>query len=82
LVSHKIASRNCPACRATINQLETGTLGDLAMTKLASLLDLVGLKLEANARALPHHGLLMASRTASVSYKEQNSMPAGWPRCL
>jgi len=56
--------------RATINQLETGTLVDLGVTKLVSLLDLVGLKLEANARA-PHHGLLMASRTASVSYKEQ-----------
>jgi transcriptional regulator with XRE-family HTH domain len=55
--------------RATINQLETGTLVDLGVTKLAVLLDLVGLKLEANARAAPHHGLLMASRTASVSYK-------------
>ena len=29
------------------------------------------MKLEANARAAPHHGLLMASRTASVSYKKQ-----------
>ena len=56
--------------RATINQLETGTLVDLGVTKLASLLDLVGLEFEANARA-PKHGLLMASRTASVSYKEQ-----------
>jgi transcriptional regulator with XRE-family HTH domain len=57
--------------RATINQLETGTLVDLGVTKLAALLDLMGLKLEANARAAPHHGLLMASRTASVSYKGQ-----------
>ena len=48
--------------RATINQLESGTLVDLGVTKLARLLDLVG---------LPHRGLLMASRTASVSYKAQ-----------
>lgn len=57
--------------RATINQLETGALVDLGVTKLATLLDLVGLKFEATARATPHHGLLMASRTASVSYKAQ-----------
>jgi transcriptional regulator with XRE-family HTH domain len=57
--------------RATINQLETGTLVDLGVTKLASLLDLVGLRFEAHARGTPSHGLLMASRTASVSYKAQ-----------
>lgn len=59
--------------RATINQLETGTLIDLGVTKLAALLDLVGLRLEAGARAPMRHGLLMASRTASVSYR----MPLG-----
>ncbi len=55
--------------RATINQLETGALVDLGVTKLAALLDLLGLQFEAKARAAPHRGLLMASRTASVSYK-------------
>jgi len=55
--------------RATINQLETGTLVDLGVTKLKALTDLVGLQLEASRRVPSRHGLLMASRTASVSYK-------------
>jgi DNA-binding XRE family transcriptional regulator len=53
--------------RATINQLETGALMDLGVIKLACLLELVGLTFEAHARTTPHRGLLMASRTASVS---------------
>ena len=57
--------------RATINQLETGALVDLGVIKLACLLELVGLTFEAHARTKPHRGLLMASRTASVSYKTQ-----------
>ena len=56
--------------RATINQLETGALKDLGVMKLASLVDLVGLRLEAHAVPREPHGLRMASRTASVSYKE------------
>lgn len=55
--------------RATINQLETGTLVDLGVTKLAALMDLVGLQLEAGTRSSLRHALLMASRTASVSYR-------------
>jgi hypothetical protein len=46
-------------------------LVDLGVIKLACLLELVGLTFEAHARATPHRGLLMASRTASVSYKTQ-----------
>jgi transcriptional regulator with XRE-family HTH domain len=57
--------------RATINQLETGALVDLGVIKLACLLELVGLTFEAHARTTPHRGLLMASRTASVSYRTQ-----------
>ncbi len=55
--------------RATINQLETGALVDLGVRKLAALLDLLGLSLEAGQRDAPRGGLRMASRTASVSYK-------------
>ena len=55
--------------RATINQLETGTLVDLGVTKLAGLMELVGLQFEAGVRGMPRRGLLMASRTSSVSYK-------------
>lgn len=57
--------------RATINQLETGTLVDLGVNKLATVMDLVGLQFEAGARGPSRRGLLMASRTASVSYKAQ-----------
>ena len=56
--------------RATINQLENGTLVDLGVSKLANLLDLLGLQLEATARkAAAPHALRMASRAASVSYR-------------
>lgn len=56
--------------RATINQLENGTLVDLGVSKLANLLDLLGLQLEASARkAVTRHALRMASRTSSVSYR-------------
>jgi transcriptional regulator with XRE-family HTH domain len=57
--------------RATINQLETGTLVDLGVRKLANLLNLLGLHLEAGHRDVPRRGLRMASRTASVSCKTQ-----------
>lgn len=55
--------------RATINQLENGAPNDLGAAKLMALLDLVGLRLDVGISAKPRHGLLMASRTASVSYK-------------
>ena len=55
--------------RATVNQLETGTLVDLGVAKLKALLDLLGLQFDANRRVPSRRGLLMASRTASVSYR-------------
>ncbi len=55
--------------RATVNQLETGSIQDLGVAKLGALLDLLGLRLEANARSTSRRALLMASRAASVSYK-------------
>jgi len=55
--------------RATINQLENGAPNDLGAAKLMALLDLVGLRLDVGIATKARHGLLMASRTASVSYK-------------
>ena len=56
--------------RATIKQLESGTLADLDVIKLAHLMDLVGLRLQASAcRATRRSALWMASRMASVSYR-------------
>jgi len=56
--------------RATINQLETGTLVDLGASKLIGLLDLLGLDLDAHERPPLHNALNLASQTASVSYKQ------------
>jgi transcriptional regulator with XRE-family HTH domain len=59
--------------RVTINQLETGAIGDLGVSKLLNLLELLGLTLDAHVRPTKAHGLRMASRTASVSYKRELS---------
>ena len=56
--------------RATINQLETGAIVDLGAAKLIALLDLLGLTLDAAERPKRSNALALASRTASVSYKE------------
>lgn len=56
--------------RATINQLETGNIVDLGAAKLIALLDLLGLTLDAAERPKRNNALALASRTASVSYKE------------
>ena len=55
--------------RATINQLETGSLVDLGAAKLIALLDLVGIDLDAGARKGQKHALNLVSQSASVSYK-------------
>jgi transcriptional regulator with XRE-family HTH domain len=55
--------------RATINQLETGSLVDLGAAKLIALLDLVGLNLDAGTRKGHEHALQSVSQSASVSYK-------------
>lgn len=55
--------------RATINQLETGTLVELGVNKLALLLGLLGLRLEAGPHVSRRRALWMAARTASVSYR-------------
>ncbi|MBU3723089.1 MAG: helix-turn-helix transcriptional regulator [Limnohabitans sp.] len=56
--------------RATINQLETGTLVDLGAAKLIGLLDLLGVDVDAHERPHRHNALRLASQTASVSYKQ------------
>jgi transcriptional regulator with XRE-family HTH domain len=56
--------------RATINQLETGTLVDLGASKLIVLLDLLGIDLDAHERTPGRSALRLASQTASVSYKQ------------
>ena len=57
--------------RTTINLLEMGRLTDLGIAKVNDLMDLVGLTLHAEFDERPQpNALLMASRSASVSYKE------------
>lgn len=55
--------------RATINQLENGTLVDLGAAKLIGLLNLVGIELGAEPRPPRANALTLLSQTASVSYK-------------
>ena len=57
--------------RTTINLLEMGRLTDLGITKVSDLMDLLGLTLRAEVHEHPHpNALLMASRSASISYRE------------
>lgn len=55
--------------RATINQLETGSIKDLGATKLIALLDLLGMALDAGTKPRHARALHLASQTASVSYQ-------------
>jgi transcriptional regulator with XRE-family HTH domain len=57
--------------RSTIHHLEKGTLNDLGAAKLLALLSLLGLDVITQEHSKKHHGLDMASKTASVSYKTQ-----------
>lgn len=67
--------------RVTVNQLETGLIGELGASKLLHLLDLLGLTLDARTRVTQGHALRMACRTASVSYKRALS-PREFSRAL
>ena len=55
--------------RATVNQLENGSLVDLGAAKLMVLLNLLGMDLAAQARPRQAQALALLSQTASVSYK-------------
>lgn len=59
----------CGLSRSTIHHLEKGSLNDLGAAKLLSLLSLLGLDVLTQEHTKKHHGLDMASKTASVSYK-------------
>lgn len=59
----------CGLSRSTIHHLEKGSLNDLGAAKLLSLLSLLGLDVITQEHSKQHHGLDMASKTASVSYK-------------
>lgn len=56
--------------RATVNQLETGTLVDLGAAKLFGLLDLLGIRLDASEPSHRRNALELTSRTTSVGYKQ------------
>ena len=59
----------CGLSRATVNQLENGTLVDLGAAKLLALLALLGLELDARPKPAPRDALALLSQTASVSYR-------------
>lgn len=55
--------------RATINQLENGSLVDLGASRLIRLLNLLGMDLSAHSVTPGTPALTLLSQTASVSYK-------------
>jgi transcriptional regulator with XRE-family HTH domain len=57
--------------RATINQLERGTLKDLGVAKLIALAGLLGIDVSAQPKPAKANGLFMAAVTSSVSYRQQ-----------
>ena len=65
-------ARLCGLSRATVNQLENGSLVDLGAAKLLALLNLLGIEWSASlrpARAARGNALALLSQTASVSYR-------------
>jgi transcriptional regulator with XRE-family HTH domain len=68
-LSQQALARLAGLSRATINQLERGALTDLGIAKVVRVLGLLGLDLDARRSRHPARGLLMASRTASVSHR-------------
>lgn len=61
----------CGLSRSTIHHLEKGSLNDLGAAKLLALLSLLGLDVITQEHRRKNHGLDMASKTASVSYKTE-----------
>jgi transcriptional regulator with XRE-family HTH domain len=59
----------CGLSRATINQLENGSLVDLGAAKLLALLQLLNIEINAQERPAKANALVLLSQTASVSYK-------------
>lgn len=55
--------------RATINQLENGTIKDLGVTKLETLLGLIGVRLNPEPIPKSKNGLRMAAITSGVSFR-------------
>jgi transcriptional regulator with XRE-family HTH domain len=68
-LSQQRLAKLCGLSRSTIHHLEKGSLNDLGAAKLLSLLSLLGLDVITQNHSKKHHGLDMASQTASVSYK-------------
>lgn len=68
-LSQQAVARLAGLSRATVNQLERGALSDLGVVKLARVLALVGLRLDAKRVRTRPRALWMAGRTASVSYR-------------
>jgi transcriptional regulator with XRE-family HTH domain len=70
-LSQQQLARMASLSRTTINLLEAGKLTDLGIVKVSELLELMGLSLQAEARTDTHvNAAVMASRTASVSYRD------------
>lgn len=68
-LSQQRLARLAGLSRATINQLENGSLVDLGAAKLLALMQLLGIELNATALRAKPNALALLSQTASVSYR-------------
>lgn len=68
-IAQKQLSELSGVSRVTINQLENGALEDLGYARLNSILNVLGITLEAKDKAAHKHALKLAAQTASTSYK-------------
>lgn len=59
----------CGLSRATVNQLENGSLVDLGAAKLLAVLHLLGIDISAQTRPSKANALALLSQTVSVSYR-------------
>ena len=57
--------------RATINQLENGSLSDLGVTKLFTIIDLLDIEIQAQGKPSGINAVQMLCQSASVSYKHK-----------
>ena len=69
-LSQERMARLCGLSRATINQLENGTLVDLGAAKLLALMGLLGIDLKAQRKPPLANALALLSQTGSVSYRQ------------
>lgn len=74
-MTQALLARASGLSRATINQLESGSIEDLSLNRTTRVLSVLGLRLDAPTLANPRRAsaLKIAAQTASISYRDAMS---------